>query len=176
MSRLKISLILLLVVGCNLKENFKKESVVLKKSKLDNLKYISGFLKEDIPGYSFMIYEDGFSIEKGTIIGANIYDLITGESSSEIENNHIYHISPIRYEYSYSYIIVVVDDRIFNFKFINCENKGDNIDEAVKFIKEKLPISNDKHEVINRVRNYRNFGVFMKTDSMSFIRCFEIKE
>src|SRR5690606_21717082 len=116
-------------IGCKGNQKTQSNIVKLSNNQIDNLKYIAANLKEDIPDYNFKLsYEDGFVIKDEGIAGVNIYDLNIGESTkANFKNGHVYHISPINFQNSYSYILCVFDNNMLLFKSINCKEKGDQI-------------------------------------------------
>ena len=149
-------------------------SYLLKDSFEDNLRQISNTLNEDIPDYWYKVsIEKGFNlnVKKNGIVGLNIYDLNTGmPNNMNFSNNHVYHISPINFEKSYSYILCVVDNKIHIFKSINCPEKGNNFDDVTSFINSNS-LKKLSPEVMDRLNNYRNYGEYLKVDTMTTLNC-----
>jgi hypothetical protein len=109
-------------------------------------------------------------------IGFFVYDL-TDESNIEtpldrcieFKNNHIYHFSLIFTPYSFSHIVVLEDGKLKIFKAINCK-KGDSLGGVINYLNDKLKDYKDKDEIIGRVKNYREYGIYAATDD-SALRC-----
>jgi hypothetical protein len=119
------------------------------------------------------------SAEDGLPIGFTIYDL-TDETNIgmlfdkciEFKNRHVYHFSLIFTPYSFSHILVLEDGKLKVFKGINCE-KGDHLEDVLNYLSQKLK-DEDKEAIMNRVKNYREFGIYAATDDHA-LRCQEVK-
>jgi hypothetical protein len=168
----KITIILLLV-SCSNKQITKKTNI-LSSNYTENLEYIANILNKDIPNYSYkMSLEEGFNFnkEKNKIIGLNIFDLNIGERiSTNFKNGHIYHISPINFENSFSYILCVFDNKLTLFSSINCKDKGDSLDDVLNFIQNRASNS-VSHQVIERIKDYRRYGNYIKIDAITSLKC-----
>jgi len=140
------------------------------KEQPENLQKITSILNMDIPNYKFkMSAINGFYLnnEKDRIIGADIFDLNEGKRIDNIfKNGHIYHIFPINFENSFSYILCVFDNKMTLFSSINCKDRGDNLEKVMNFVKNRVSA-----QTLENLKNYRSFGHYIKIDSMSEIKC-----
>lgn len=109
-------------------------------------------------------------------IGFFVYDLIDTSNKTEplggcieFKNNHIYHFSLIYIPYSFSHIVVLEDGNLKIFKAINCKD-GDSLENAINHLNQKLKDNKDKDEILNRVKNYRKYGIYSTVDD-TFLRC-----
>ena len=112
------------------------------------------------------------------LIGTFIWDITdtskketASGSCIEFKKGHIYHFAPIRKRDSYSNIAVVTSDGVKIFKAVNCPEKGDKIEDAIQYIRDYLSTTADKESIIKRVINYRNYGIYTKTDEQSQFKC-----
>jgi hypothetical protein len=87
------------------------------------------------------------------------------------EEGHIYHFSPMRKTYSYSSIAILNQGNIKVFKAVNCPEKGDKIEDVVQYVKDSLPSYMVDEALINRVKDYRRFGVYLRVDEQTEFRC-----
>jgi hypothetical protein len=124
--------------------------------------------------------DDEGMFDKGNcrLIGVFIWDITdtlnketVTENCIEFKEGHIYHFAPIRERDSYSSIAILKKGKVKIFKAVNCPEKGDRIEDAIQYIKDHLPNAVDKESIIARVRNYRNYGVYTKTDEQSEFSC-----
>lgn len=144
------------------------------------LEKFSNSLNTSIPEYR-NIYEEGFYINKeGRSVGFFIYDLTdtlnreaTSEDCIKFYDNHIYHFCPIKYRYSFSHIAVLENGSINIFKSVNCINRGDKLDDLISYLNQKITNNPKKEEIITRVKNYRKYGYYSKTDEQSELKCDE---
>jgi len=109
--------------------------------------------------------------------GAFIWDL-TDTLNKEITNEcialkeaHVYHFSPIRKSYSYSSIAILKSGNVKIFEAINCPERGDMLEDVILYVKDSLPSTPDKQAIIDRVKNYRNYGFYTRIDEQSEIGC-----
>ncbi len=101
-----------------------------------------------------------------------IYDLSEppnkGTSLSKCINfrdNHIYHFSPILKRYSFSHIVVLENGNLKVFNSINCKGRGDSLEDVIGYLKDKLKEHKDKEAILNRVKNYRKYGIYATVDT-----------
>ncbi len=150
------------------------DNYLLKNNLEDNLIQVATILNNDIPDYWYKIsIEKGFNLNsnKNGIIGLNIYDLSIGKiNDGNFLNNHVYHISPVNFEKSYSYIVFVLDNKIYIFKSINCDGKGDDFGDMMNFANSKFS-ENINPEIIDRLNNYRDYGEYIKVDTATTLNC-----
>ncbi|TWV98928.1 hypothetical protein [Chitinophaga pinensis] len=115
--------------------------------------------------------------EQCELVGAFIWDL-TDTLNKETEFNecialkegHIYHFSPIRENYSYSSVAILNNGNVKIFKALNCPQKGDKLDDVIRYITDSLSVP-DKTALIDRVRNYRHYGSYLRIDPQSTFNC-----
>jgi len=140
----------------------------------DNLEFIVENLEEDIPNYYYKLSkEKGFNIkDEEIIVGVNIYDLNNGEKiKTNFKNDHIYHISPKNFQDSFSYILGVSENKMTLFKAINCTDRGNSLEEVVEFINARFSSKENLARIIENVKNYRKYGTYLRTDSMTVLKC-----
>jgi|SRR5690554_2563113 len=130
-------------------------------------------LNEVSPQYKTIV-DGGFGItENGVPYGFTVYDLNDPSNFSKrtpidtienikFKNGHFYHFVPVIMSMSYSNIAYFEDNEIKIFKSINCLNKGDSYDDFIMFAKKKL---NDKKDVLQNLKNYREFGEYLIEDN-----------
>lgn len=118
-------------------------------------------------------------VENGRPVGFTVYDLTDDTnigtplaSCMEFKDNHIYHFSLIFASYSFSHIVILEGGKLKTFKGINCK-KGDSLDDVINYLGQKLKNDNNKDEIINRLKNYRKYGLYAATDN-SALRCQEV--
>lgn len=125
------------------------------------------------------IDKKGFYVnEDCQLIGAFIWD-ITDTLNKEttlneciaLQEGHIYHFSPMRKTYSYSNIAILNDGKVKIFKAINCPEKGDKIEDVIQYAKDSLSSMPDQSELINRLKNYRKYGVYLRVDEQTEFKC-----
>lgn len=137
------------------------------------LKEFNIVLNELAPEYSTII-EGGFSnTEEGVPIGYSIYSLNDPNNYSKVpyeDNNiifmegHFYHFAPVLRLISYSQIAYLENGNVKIFKALNCLDRGNSIYEVVEFANEKLKGHSNKAEIIERIKNYRQFGRYHSED------------
>lgn len=122
----------------------------------------------------------------GTLIGYSIYDLTdtTNIDNKMPDNNgpkinitqgHFYHVSPISYSESFSSIFYLQKDDFKIFRFVNCPNKGDKIDDVLKFAS-RVAEHNKTNDLITNIRNYRKHGHYTYDDYGAELDCNIIKK
>jgi|GEM_PF-1843183 len=78
-------------------------------------------------------------------------------------DKHIYHFASVFFSDSLSHIALLENGDMKIFRAINCKNSGDNIDEVVKYVRERLKIS-EKDKRIKRLKEYRKYGDYIIAD------------
>lgn len=123
-------------------DNIYQRKVVLDK--------IAEMLNVSIPEFE---KENGLKIkvENENFYNFYIYDLTDISNNNEKNkscikfiNNHVYHIYPGDYEYSFSHIVILEDGNLKVFKSVNCKNRGDKIEDAVMYLQTKLADDENK--------------------------------
>lgn len=133
-------------------------------------------LNESVPEYK-RVFEKGFHVNtEGRGVGFFVYDLTdlsnketTLRDCIEFKNNHVYHFAPIRKRYSFSHIVILEDDNLKVFRSINCNGKGDRLEDVISYLSEKLKDDKDKQEIISRVKNYRKYGIYTTVDTHALL-------
>lgn len=117
-------------------------------------------------------------VEADRGIGFFIYDLTDPANKQtsmlervEFKNNHVYHFASIDVPFSFSNIAFLEDGRSKIFKAVNCEGKGDSLEDVIRYLNEKLKQNPKRDEIINRVKNYRDYGVYVSDNGSSKPRC-----
>ena len=162
-----------ILCSCNNEQDIKYESHSLSEFHEDNLWFVASVLEKDIPNYNYKLSQnEGFYVENNDIIGVNIYNLNTGLANNEqFKNNNIYHISPINFQESFSYILCVLDNKMVLFKSINCKDKGNSFEQVLSFVKAKYSNRDDFISISKNLKKYRDFGIYLRTDSMTVLKC-----
>ena len=109
-------------------------------------------------------------------IGFSVFDLTDISNKGlplgnciEFKDNHVYHFSLIHIPYSFSHIAILEGGNLKVFKAINCKD-GDSLENVINYLNQKLEDDKDKDEILNRIRDYRNYGVYHTVDDDS-LRC-----
>lgn len=144
------------------------------------LKKFADILNASIPEYQ-RIEKAKFSIRNESGIGFFIYDLSDPSNRAasfkdcvNFMDGHIYHFAPIIRNYSFSHIAVLENKKIKIFRSINCKNRGDSLTSVITYLSPKLADNNDSKAIMDRVKNYRKYGVYMNDDDSSLF-CKEIE-
>lgn len=124
-----------------------------------------------------------FLVEDERAILFSVHDLTdisnkqinTKDNCVDIINNHVYHVSPISYQVSFSYIVIPEDGKLKIFSSINCAVRGDKVENVIKYLNTKLADHKNKDEIIERVKNYRNYGRYVRMCAMESLRCTPVK-
>lgn len=90
--------------------------------------------------------------------------------SVKIKKSGIYHFAPIRFTISFSHIAVIKNGSIKTFSFLNCEEKGNTVDEVVEYIRGNFDFD---EEIIDRIIRYRDHGTYFAIDPMTKVNCNE---
>lgn len=151
------------------------------------LEQLAGILKQSMPKYP-IYYSLLHSDWEGKKLRFFVYDLTEPKNihpepkkrGSNVDfscirfvDNHVYHFAPFFIPYSFSHIVFLENGELKVFKFLNCEGKGDSLDDVVAYLNQKLNDNRQKNEVISRVKNYREFGHYFTVDDTA-VRCHEI--
>lgn len=122
-----------------------------------------------------------FFTEESRANGFFVYDLTEPSNKQtsllervEFKNNHVYHFAFIDLPFSFSNIAVLEDGKLKIFKAINCEGKGSSLQDVVGYLNEKLKNDKNKDEIIKRVKNYREYGVYVPFNGISTPQCEEV--
>jgi len=103
----------------------------------------------------FTIFDLTDTSNKGTTLSDCIY----------LKNNHVYHFAPIEKRYSFSHIVILEDGAIKVFKSINCKGKGDSLEDVINYLNQKLDGDSNKQKILDRVKNYRDYGLYTTIDT-----------
>lgn len=143
------------------------------------LERFAEMLNDAAPGYK-ELESRGFYVENERPRKFFIYDLADASNKGEplgdcvkLVNDHVYHVAPIYSPYSFSHIVILEDGKLRVFKSINCKNSEDSLEDVVTYLNQKLKNDRNKNEIIGRVRNYRQYGVYFTIDDLS-LHCEEI--
>jgi hypothetical protein len=151
------------------------------------LDQMAGILKQSIPKdaiYYSMLHSDW----EGNKLRFFVYDLTDPTNIHPEENkrgpsldascirfldHHVYHFAPFFIPYSFSHLAFLENGKLKVFKVLNCEGKGDSLDDVVAYLEQKLKADKQKDEVIGRVKDYRKFGYYFTVDD-TYVRCGEV--
>jgi hypothetical protein len=131
-------------------------------------------LNKDINEYKE--YTGELSIEWNDIVIQDIIDTSNKEQGYDKHikfiRNHVYHLAPSLMEFSFSYIIHIRNDgRLKIFEAINCKDRGDSLEDVLKYINDNKGEFNNLQLLLERVKNYRKYGSYIQTDEFSTMRC-----
>lgn len=119
-----------------------------------------------------------FFVEESRANGFFIYDLTEPANKQtsllervDFKNNHIYHFAYIDSPFSFSHIAILEDGKLRVFRGVNCQGKGDKIEDVISYLNKRLKHDKNKDEIINQVKNYRKYGVYASFDGSSVPRC-----
>lgn len=137
------------------------------------LDIMANTLNKSIPKYKRRYDKKGFYIENNQPRNFFVFNLVNTENNSfqaannEIvfKNKGIYHFAPIKLEFSFSHIAIINEGEMKVFSYINCDNKGDNINTVLEYVKSNFDYEDS---VLSRIKNYRKHGIYFKTDPQSF--------
>jgi len=128
-----------------------------------------GYFERNYPNYR---------IEGERAVGFFVYDLTEPSNKQtsllervDFKNGHVYHFADIDLPFSFSNIAVLEDGDVRIFKNINCEGQGARIEDIISYLNEKLKHDKNKDEIIQRVRNYRTYGVYTSLNGLSTPQC-----
>lgn len=108
--------------------------------------------------------------------GFSVFDLTDTSNTGkplgeciEFKDNHIYHFVLIDIPYSFSHIAILENGNLKIFKAINCKD-GDNIENVINYLNQKLENKENNSEILDRVRYYRRYGIYSTVDD-DVLRC-----
>lgn len=142
------------------------------------LEELAGMLNSSIPEYK-KIYSAGFYVDDEGAATFDVYDLVdvtniesvrAGRHCIKFINDHVYHVYPADYGFSFSHIAILENGNLKVFKSINCRGKGDTVDDVIAYLKKKGFYD---RETLERVQRYREYGVYTRTDNYTRVRCEE---
>jgi len=144
----------------------------------DVLKQLAGILNSSIPEYKARL-GFGFKVEKKEPVGFGIYDLSDISNKFQDENDcvnfidgHVYNVSPFFHPFSFNHIIILEGGVLTKFNSVNCVMKGNTIEEALNYLNRKISDNNsDKETLLKRVKNYRQFGKYVRSGTFSRLLC-----
>ncbi len=145
-------------------------------NKREILFQFGNILSELVPSYRRLDGRGFYAEGECQLSGAFIIDLsdttnreTTPDECIKFLDGHVYHFAPIRNNNSYSNIAVLAGGNVKLFKAINCPEKGDKLNDVIDFVR-RLEAMND-NILLNRIRSYRKYGVYLKIDEQSEFRC-----
>lgn len=119
-----------------------------------------------------------FPVEESRANGFFVYDLTDPENKQtsllervEFRQDHVYHFALIDAPFSFSNIAIIEDGGLKIFRAINCEKKGDSVDDVIAYLKQKFENDRNRDEIIRRVKDYRKYGVYSPADGISEPQC-----
>jgi hypothetical protein len=122
-----------------------------------------------------------FFVEESRAIGFFVYDLTDPSNRQtslleriQFKDHHVYHFAYIDAPFSFSNIVFLENGTLKIFRAINCDGKGETLEDVIAFLKEKLKDRKDRDETIKRVKDYRQYGVYAKFEGMSVPQCEEV--
>ena len=167
-------------VSCDMAEKIPENSDKLY-DRRDTLKQLSDILRSSAPELIRKYYPP-FFVEGAKANGFFIYDLTepSNRQTSLLErvnfkNNHAYHFAYIDLPFSFSNIAILEDGKMKIFKAINCEGKGDTLQDVVDYLSQKFKADKNKEETIDRVKTYRKYGVYASFNGLSTPQCEEVR-
>lgn len=123
--------------------------------------------------------KNGFYVnEECQLIGVFIWDIsdtlnkeTTLNECIELKEGHVYHFSPMRKTYSYSNIAILNNGKVKIFRAINCPEKGDRVEDVIQYFNDSLPSVPGQSGVINRLKDFRKYGVYLQVDEQTEFKC-----
>lgn len=146
----------------------------------DALKRMGDRLNESInKEYEGVYFKGGFYVEKNVPINFFVFDLVDTSANIyppkidlkkpvTLSANGVYHFAPWRTTVSFSHIAVIKNGRVKIFSHLNCVDKGDDVEDVLKYVKANFDFD---EQVLNRITTYRKHGVYASTDAMSKVDC-----
>ena len=139
------------------------------------LNEFAGMLNKSIPEYP-KVNGKGFYSNGENGIGFFVVDLVNPANKDlslndcvEFINGHVYHVAPQLAAYSLSHIVILEEGTLKVFRSINCPARGDRLEDAIDYVSTKLTGANNKAQVIDRLRNYKKYGVYGALDHATFL-------
>lgn len=167
-------------VSCNLKTKVPDNSDKL----YDRYKILDSLGRVFVGSISEITWErlfQHFFIEDSRGSGFFVYDLTEPSNKQtsllervEFKNNHVYHFALIDAPYSFSNIAVLKNGELKIFRTINCKGKNDSLQDVITYLNKKLKDDENKKEIIDRVKKYRNYGIYAPYDGISEPQCKQV--
>ena len=142
------------------------------------LERFANILNASIPEFGRMM---GFKFEvsDGEDMGFQVHDLtdpLNADSDDtdaciEFIDKHVYHVVPGLNDFSFSHIIILEGGKLKVFRSINCRDRGDKLEDVIRYLNLKLAGERNKDDVIGRVKDYRRYGTYVRMDNFSSLRC-----
>jgi hypothetical protein len=158
------------------RNNYSVDSETLFKGRNFLLEF-SNLLNRSIPEYRKQ-FRNGFFADRYKAVGFFVYDLTDPRNKQTSHDefvyfvkNHVYHFAPIDLPYSFSFIAVLGETDLKIFNAINCEGKGDSLNDVISYLEPKLNNDKNKDETLGRVKNYRQYGIYLPFDNKSKPQC-----
>lgn len=152
------------------------------------LEQMAGILKQSLPKdkiyFSSMLHAD----PEGKKLRFFVYDLTEPDnihpeakkrgpnrdlSCIRFLDHHVYHFAPFFIPYSFSHLAFLENGELKVFKVLNCQGKGDSLDDVVAYLEQKLKDDKQRDQVISRVKDYRKYGYYFTVDE-TYVRCGEV--
>jgi len=145
------------------------------KSILDSMATI---LNESLPAYK-QINKRGFYVsDENRCIGFFVYDLtdtsnnsFTDPGSFKVIDNHVYHFAAISMQWSISNILILESGHLKIFRAINCDDKGDRVQDVLDYLQKSHSSLLADDNLYNRVKSFRTYGRYVRTDVHSSLNC-----
>jgi hypothetical protein len=144
------------------------------------LEQLAEILNESVPEFK-KIYKNGFHVKNEKPIKFFIFDLTDTSNKGtslddcvKLRDKHIYHFAAISYGYSFSHILILENGNLKVFRSINCKDRGDSLEDVLNYLSQKLKTDKNKGEIISRVKNYREYGIYYSVDIRS-LRCQKVE-
>jgi hypothetical protein len=133
--------------------------------------YLARMLEESVPEYK-RVFPAGFGTVGDRPRAFFVYDLsdpLNNKTNSwscvQLANHHVYHVAPVEAGFSFSHIVVLEGGKFKVFKSLNCRNRGDSLESVLTYLDKTLENNKDKQDILNRVKKYREFGVYSSIDN-----------
>lgn len=118
-------------------------------------------VKDDKP-VGFFIYDLTFPLNKTAYKNDYCINFLNG---------HVYHLSSDFFDYSKSFIAILLDGEVKIFRAINCGDSEGNLREVVNFVKENLAGSKNIQNTLMRLENYRRYGIWIEKNQPTPLDC-----
>lgn len=126
--------------------------------------HLPRFLVEEERGNGFFVWDLTDPTNKQTSLLERV----------DFKNNHVYHFAFIDLPFSFSNIAFLEDGKAKIFTAINCEGKRNSLEDVMMYLNERLKNSENKTEIIKRLKNYREYGVYASLKGLSTPQCEEV--
>lgn len=145
------------------------------------IKQLGNILNKSVPENVWGKY--GVTESGNSPAGFFIYDLtdvsnkdINSTGCIEFKENHVYHFAPWDYAFSLSHLVILENGNLKVFRSVNCKDRGDTLEDALAYLDQKLANDKSKDEILERVRNYRKYGKYLRMDNYSSLVCQGVSE